>query len=206
MGSSSQAQTQTSQSTTNVSRNLNIQDTSGITVGEAGGNVTVVQTDQGALAAGADVARRAIDFTGDLIAQSRDALNRGFDFGESALSSGERVARAALDSNGDANARALDFGGDAISAIQRVNSDSLSLLGGLVSESIDASRTLARDSADANSRTVSDAIAGFGALAKQSTASTDDRVAKVAGYAVLAIVAAVVLPQLFKGGGKAVLA
>lgn len=102
------------------------------------------------------------------------------------------LLRELVGSSNDAQGRALD-------TVARVNSDSLDLLGGLVSESIDASRTLARDSADANSRTVADALSGFSTLAQRSAESTDDKMSRVIGYALAAVVAALVLPSLFKG-------
>lgn len=98
--------------------------------------------------------------------------------------------------------QALGLGGKSLDAISQVNADSLSLLGGLVSGAIDNSRTMARDAIQAGSNTVSSAIAGFKSLAEQNSASSDDRVQKVAIYALLALAAAFVLPSLFKGGGK----
>jgi len=98
--------------------------------------------------------------------------------------------------------QALGLGAKSLDAISAVNADSLTLLGGLVSGAIDNSRTMARDAIQAGSNTVSSAIAGFKSLAEQNSASSDDRVQKVALYAFLALAAVFVLPPLFKGGGK----
>lgn len=109
-----------------------------------------------------------------------------------------------------ANAGALQFGSQALSQVADLNANSLQLFASLVGDAFDNSRTLARDAIDASanalakfsdfsSTATADAVAGFGALAKQGAESTDDKVSKVAMYGLAAIVAAMVLPQLFKG-------
>jgi hypothetical protein len=106
------------------------------------------------------------------------------------------------------DAGAIDAGRElgvrALSTVERVNADSLELLAGLANNTIDASKTLARDSAESHSSFLQDAIAGFGSLAKQNTQSADDRLTKIVGIALAAVAAVVVLPALFKSGGKAV--
>lgn len=93
-----------------------------------------------------------------------------------------------------------------INAVQRANADSLEILAGLASGSIDASRTIARDSAQSNAGFLQEALAGFGTLAKQNSASADDRLTKIVAIALAAVAAVVVLPALFKSGGKGALA
>jgi hypothetical protein len=93
-----------------------------------------------------------------------------------------------------------------LSTVQRVNADSLELLAGLVDKTIDASKTITRDSAESHASFVDQAIAGFGALAKQTSESGDDKIIRVVGFALAAVAAAVVLPAMFKSGGKAVIA
>lgn len=61
MGSRSSASTATSQTTNQTSRNLNLQDTEGVTVGEAGGDVTIVSTDHNAFDRASDLARQSIE-------------------------------------------------------------------------------------------------------------------------------------------------
>lgn len=96
-------------------------------------------------------------------------------------------------------AAGLNLGGQAIEATRQVNADSIELLSGLVSGALDNSKTMARDSIEASRQSTADAIAGFGSLAKATSASTDDRVGKVAMYAFAALAAVFVLPALFKG-------
>lgn len=94
----------------------------------------------------------------------------------------------------------------ALTAFQKVNADSISMLSALATKSIDASQTLARDSADSSSGFLRDAISGFSTLAKQTSEGSDDKIARVVGFALAAVAAVVVLPALFKSGGKGVLA
>ncbi len=172
---------------------------SSTTVTETTNNVDnrVTVTDFGAVSAGADIAHEALDSLAAALRSNenvtRDALSVTGDTARLASNLSEATTRAGL-----------DFGRDAIDTVTRLNSDSLELLGGLVGKTIDASRTLARDNADANSRTVADAITGFRQLAVQTSESTDDKIARVAGYAFAAIAAALVLPGIFKGGSKTV--
>jgi len=116
------------------------------------------------------------------------------------------IVGAGLDNARAANAGSLAFGTSALQQVADVNSNSLDVLSGLVSGLIDNSKTIARDSIEASANATTAAAAGFGELAKQTSASTDDRVGKVAMYAFAALAAVFVLPALFKGGGKAVLA
>jgi hypothetical protein len=100
----------------------------------------------------------------------------------------------------------LKLGGDALTTLERVNADSLTLLGGLVDKSIDASRTLARDSADSTAGLLQQAVEGFGSLARTTSEGESDKITRVVGFALAAVAAMVVLPAIFKGGGKGVLA
>jgi len=94
---------------------------------------------------------------------------------------------------------ALGLSGSALQTVAKANTDSLGLLAGLVSGAIDNSKTLTRDALDASAKSVSQAITGFSTLAAQNSQSSDDRVQKVALYALLAVAAVMVLPALFKG-------
>jgi hypothetical protein len=117
------------------------------------------------------------------ISTDQGALRVAGGLGEAAFS----FAGAGLDNAQAANAGALSFGRSALDNVARVNADSLSLLGGLITGAIDSSRTLARD-----------AIEGFGSLATRNSASTDDRVTKLAGFALAAVAAAFILPAIWK--------
>jgi hypothetical protein len=94
----------------------------------------------------------------------------------------------------------------ALSSVDKINADSLKLLGGLVDKSIDASRTATRDAAANNAGFLDQALAGFKGLATQSSQSSDDRITKLVGMGLVALVLVVALPAVFKSGGKAVFA
>ena len=96
--------------------------------------------------------------------------------------------------------QALNLSGSSLQTVAKVNSDSLGLLAGLVSGAIDNSKTLTRDALASNKESVQQAISGFSTLAKQNSASSDDRVQTVALYAFAALAAVFVLPALFRGG------
>jgi hypothetical protein len=99
----------------------------------------------------------------------------------------------------------LNLAGSALSTVQKVNADSLTMLGALVDKSIDASRTLARDSAESTAGFLEQAVAGFGSLAKASSEGDADKITRVVGFALLAVVVAVVGPAIFRGGLKGVI-
>lgn len=95
---------------------------------------------------------------------------------------------------------------DSLSAVQSLNANSLSILAGLANNSIDASKTIARDGATKDAQFLQSALSGFNSLSMQNSQSSDDRIVKLVGMALLAIALVVIGPALFKGGGKAVLA
>lgn len=104
MGSSSRASTSTSQQTNNVSRNLNLQDTEGVTIGEAGGNVTVVSTDHNAFADASALARNAVDVAESVglealnlsLQQTREVSGTLLDLSKGAISEVGNIAGSAL--------------------------------------------------------------------------------------------------------------
>jgi hypothetical protein len=122
-----------------------------------------------------------------------------------AISAGLELGRAGIGAARDAGALAANSYGESLTVLERINADSLELLGGLANNAIDASRTLARDSAEAGSNVLEQALGGLSSLAKQNSQSADDRLTKIVGIALAAIAAVVVLPVLFKSGGKAVM-
>lgn len=125
---------------------------------------------------------------------------------QGALAAGSNLGLAGIKATSDSIAAFAKAGADTLSFVSKVNADSLNVLAGLASNSIDASRTLARDSASDNAGFLQSALSGFGTLAKQNSASADDRIVKIVGLALAAVAAVLILPALFKGGGKAVLA
>lgn len=139
---------------------------------------TLISTDQGAIEAAARSVREALGFASDVGAQSLAAAQA-------------------------ANSAGLSFGASAIKSVSDTNANALGLLVNLTQQGINASTGIARDAAEANASATREAIAGFSSLAKQTSASSDDRVSKVAGYALAAVAAAIILPAIFGRRGLA---
>ena len=116
MGSSSRASTKTAQTTNQVSRNLNLQDTEGVTIGEAGGNVTVVSTDHNAFADASDLARRAVD-AGEAL--GRDALNLSLQQTREVSGTLLDLSKGAISEVGNIAGTALTFGDRAFGTVEK---------------------------------------------------------------------------------------
>lgn len=116
MGSSSRASTTTAQTTNQVSRNLNLQDTEGVTIGEAGGNVTVISTDHNAFADASDLARRAVDAGESL---GRDALNLSLQQTREVSSTLLDLSKGAISEVGNIAGSALTFGDRAFGTVEK---------------------------------------------------------------------------------------
>lgn len=114
--SSSRASTTTAQTTSQVSRNLNLQDTEGVTIGEAGGNVTVVSTDHNAFADASTLARSAVD-----IAESvgRDALNLSLEQTREVSGTLLDLSKGAISEVGNIAGTALTFGDRAFGTVEK---------------------------------------------------------------------------------------
>lgn len=112
MGSSSRATTQTASTTNNVSRNLNLQDTEGVTVGEAGGDVTIVSTDHNAIGAATDLAARSVDVA--------DSLGRaGLELSIATSREVRDLASGAISEVGNVAGAALNFGDRAFGTVEK---------------------------------------------------------------------------------------
>lgn len=122
------------------------------------------------------------------------------DFG--AIAGAVEISTEALQLGGLAVDRSTELAGRGLDFARDVNADSLDFAGDVTRDAIDR----VSEFAESGQRTVVDAvgnvfdraISSIGTLAMQTSASTDDRVAKVAVYAFLAAAAAVVLPAVFK--------
>jgi hypothetical protein len=192
-GSSNARTRSDSQSTTNTTTVNNVDN-------------RVFQSDFGAIEAASGIAGNALALSESALRATGDATERAFSFGNDALNSSldaaGGLATRAFDFSRDAVSGALGFGADAVSSIERVNADSIDFLGALVSNSIDASKTIAREGAQANQSVLADALGGFQKLAVQNSETDSDKMTKVIGLALAAVVAVLVLPKLL--GGKAV--
>jgi hypothetical protein len=120
------------QATTENVQNLNLQDTSGLTLGNSDGNF-LVTTDQGAVQAGVDLGLGSFDLsralaslglnTGADLASSglgvaTDISHDALTLGRNALDTVESVSTAGLDHAQAAYGSALTFGGDALAAVK----------------------------------------------------------------------------------------
>lgn len=217
--------TNTSQASTVNTTNLNVQDTDGITFAGSDSNVLNV-TDGGAIAGALDFARGAFldvsEATRDLgraaIDSGTENLNRGLGFAESAyesslgfgsdvIESNERVASDAIsatsglvDRLAQSHSQSLDIvagtTGDALDKLAQSNTENLGALGNLVGKLFD----FAGDAIDQASESAQDlagqSIAGNQSLAKTTSESADDRVARIGLYGFAAI-AAIFVAQAF---------
>jgi len=130
---------------------------------------------EGGLSFASDIVLNALDTTG----QSAERVAK---FSYDALDANSSLARATLDSQSSVAGRAID-------AVADAGANVLDFAAGLFTEATQAQANLT----DQN-------LSGLTSLAHQTSASADDRVQKVALYAFIALVAALVLPRLIKGG------
>lgn len=174
-GSKSSTSTSSSQST-NVSE-LNLQDTGGITVADNKGstalNYTNVSTDSGAISGNVAVARAGLTTAERL---SSDVNSAAVTLGQTALDTGAGLANKGLDNAAAAYQSGLTFGTDALDTVAQIQQDSLAHFEALTSN----------------------ALAGYQSIAQQNSATDSTQIQKVALYALLAAVAVVVLPAMFK--------
>jgi hypothetical protein len=192
MASGSKSSTSTSSSqATNVSE-LNLQDTGGITVADNAGptdvHYTSINTDQGAVAssfaaiadavskafgANTNVTNSAINLAADA---SNDATSAAITLGQTAIDSGTLVANHGLDNAAAAYQSGLTFGTSALNTVANILDDSL----------------------QAQKSLTSTALSGYQTIAQQNSASNATQIQQVALYVIVAAVAIVVLPKLFK--------
>jgi hypothetical protein len=165
--------------TTNTS-NLNLQENEGITLANVGGPVSLTTTDFNSVAMAGELGLEALDLGRRSVDNVVDFAGRGVD----------TIVGATRDVNRDS----LDFAGQALDTVasfaENANRDSLDFAAGVGGGVLDFAKGL-----------VGDTVAGLNSLSMQTSASTDDRVAKVAMYAFASVAALVVLPKVF--GGKA---
>lgn len=202
--SSSSAKTSSSQQQTTDTENLNLQSTSGVTVVGSSG---VTLTDQGAIKAGVDIGKSAINLGASGIDAGVAVATQGLDAARAAYTgslslvgdvtsqaiaaanaSGDRVSRFALDS--------LDVNSDLARTLNATSINAVTQAGAGV---LDFARSLFTSALSANNSVVSQDIAGVNTLAAQvsqsSQQSINDAVVKL--VTVVAVAGAAVL--IFKG-------
>lgn len=154
-------QTSTSSTATNINTPVNLQDTSGIAIGQAGGAVTVnnVTSDYDAIEAASGIAEQSIEEIG---AASQGALRFGEDTVNAALSFGQSAFRSAEDSARNALAfgsAAIDASTDAAILVGDANRNALSYSRDITEGAISEVGSTARDSAALAVRTTENALA-----------------------------------------------
>lgn len=135
MGSSAKTKNSTENTTINTSRNLNLQDTSGTTIGEAGGDVTINTTDGGAIKGIVDTTlssnNLARDIVGGALHANADVTSDAFDLVDSttrgAFSYFDRINSSALDfvreTTGNLYAQALTQVGGTVDALNSISKE-----------------------------------------------------------------------------------
>lgn len=186
--------TNNTQNTTNTVDNRVFGEGS-VTLEGSGNTVNQTTTDFDAL-------RTAGEISSDAIALGREGIVSGLDFAgrglDSAINAVRDTSRDSMDFAEFLSGRSLDsVSGLADSAISQVAGTSREAFD-FADRSLSTVAGLAGDVGTFAKDLVSDTVAGFKDLTMQTSASTDDRVAKVALYAVIAVVVVIVLPQLFK--------
>lgn len=171
-GSSSKTATTSSQST-NVSE-LNLQDTGGITIADNSGGTKLVYnsstSDYGAI--GAALA----GITKVATTANSDVSSAAVTLGQTAIDTGGLIANHGLDNAQAAYESGLSFGSNAINTVAAA----------------------LNDSAARETSLLQSALGGYQSIAQQNSASDATQIQKIAGWAIAAAVALVVLPKVFK--------
>jgi len=210
---SSQSSTTNEQTTVNQvdNRVFDLGGNGAVLVEGSGANITT--TDFGAISGAADISRSALDL-------GRSALDSGNDVAIAGLDNAQRTYQGSLDFAGDVfggAAAALEgsadrvarFATDALDSNSSLARETLASQSGLAGRAIDAvsdatggvldfASGLFTDALGAQKQLTDQNLTGLTALAKQTSASADDRVQKVALYAFVAVAAIMILPRLFK--------
>lgn len=197
MGSSSRASTSTASTTNQTSRNLNLQDTEGVTVGEAGGNVTVVQTDHNAFDRATSLAERAVEAGTDL---GKDAQRLSLETSQLVTEQSRRtletvndLASGALSEYGNLTGKALSFGEQAFSAVDKAlgqvsgayqdaaqyNKAALTTVADQSESLIDRALNFVKDLQGKASDQLGSTVTALNTIAREQSKSTDERVAEV---------------------------
>jgi len=180
----------TSSSVSTVSRNLNIQDTEGLAIGEAGGDVTIIQTDMNAFDDASELARRSLDVSESLARESFAVIQRSteeaFDFGGSAF----EVSSDALKEVAQAGRESQEFAGSALREVSQISGDALSQVragfeaaGDFVANLFGRSLDFVRGTTERQQESLGETVSALNVIAREQSKSTDERVAEVAAGA-----------------------
>lgn len=193
--SSSRSSTSANQTQTTNTQNLNLQDNDGIALADVSGSVNIMTTDHDALATAGEISRDAIALGREGFITGADLAGRGID----------TAIGAVRDTSRDAMTFAEFLSGRSLDTVTGISDSAISQVAGTTREAFDfADRSLstvaglAENAGTFAKDLVSDTVAGFQDLTMQTSASSDDRVTKIATYAVIAVALAMVLPALFR--------
>ena len=175
--------TNTSTPTTNTSKNLNLQDTSGITVGEAGGDITIINTDMNAFDRASDLAQRSLDvganLAGDAFATSEYfaklfaegsaySLDAVSDFGKEAFSSVDQIF-----------ADSAAYQNKALTAVQQTQDNALSTVNDLFRDTFVGVTDFLKDLQGTAQTQLGDTVTALNAIAVENNKSSDQRIAEI---------------------------
>lgn len=201
--------TTTNTPTTNTSKNLNLQDTSGITVGEAGGDITIVNTDHNAFDRASELAERSLQVGSDaaqdafatseyfakLFAEgSAYSLDAVADFGDKAFSATDRIFA-------DSSA----YQKQALTAVQDTQADALDKVGGAFQYAFDGLTKFVKDLQTNAQTQLGDTVESLNAIAVENNKSSDQRIAEISDKSqryIVIVVAVVVLGGLIYAARK----
>lgn len=192
-GGKGNSRANTSSNATNTQTTTNNVDNS-VHTSDMGAIAAAFEHGQAALDLGRDSLDTAANFAGragdqagavasQSLANSRDALRDSLDFGDAVLQ------------------RFAEFGDTALASYEGISSDALNRVTESSRGAFDFARDLFGAANDATSRLAADNLSGLTSLAQQTSASSDDRVTKIALYALVAVAAVFILPRIFGKGG-----
>lgn len=172
----------------------------------------VYTSDFGAINAGTEVSREALDLGRFAIGEAADSFATAYDTGAElagrGLDSAVRLGERSLDTVLDTSRDAFDFAGKSLDTVAQtselVTGNALGFGGDVLdsafyfgNSTVGTAFDFGRDALDMFGRLVGDTTSGLQSLSMQTSQSSDDRVAKIAMYAFGAMVAALVLPRVF---------
>lgn len=197
--SHSENKPKTSQSSVVNTTNLNVQDTEGVTLIGDGNQVTT--TDYGALQAAGELGYEALRMGADSLRTGADLAGRGldnaFDFGRSTVTDAFAFGGDALNYGRDVTTDAFAFGTRSLDSVTAFADEALQTNAGVSRDALDFASEVGGGVLDFARNLVGDTVSGLQSLSMQTSQSSDDRVAKIALYAFVAVAAVLVLPKMF---------
>lgn len=166
-----------------------------ITLEGSGNTVNQTMTDFDALRTAGEISADAIALGREGFITGADLAGRGID---TAIGAVRDTSRDAMDFAEFLSGRSLDTVTGLADSYATRTADTTREAFDFADRSLSTVAGLAGDVGTFAKDLVGDTVQGFKDLTMQTSASTDDRVGKVALYAFIAVAAVIVLPQLFK--------